>query len=544
MEEFSRLLDELLLQRPPGVSGSRIKRLAQLAYENMDLESMIVQRLYSHIKKTPISHKLGALYAVEAVARTYKDNSKHPEKGEKFSEGLKHIEEVLPSMFDSLAVRQQSSDTADKMRKVLDLWVRLEVFNLDLIEDLREKHFTSTTPPGSPPATWAGLPAEVLHGPALERPKDEPKADAASILQTLANLAKTKEQFSSAAPSATEPAQTTNTPSASEPSLLATLLAQTSAPPPRTDHSSDPRGRASSRDPRLAMDRDRSRSPGLPSRRDPRREASGESEGSRSPRAPKNVSFDPTLVPMGAICVLSRTLFVGGIPFGYDEAQVKGIIEEFAPTQSVIYHPHKHHAFIKVYSRADAEKVKAQLDERARATNSMTKAKWGVGFGPRDCFDYSKGQSIIPLPRLTEAGKRWACSAKYGGVEGDLEAGQVMEEPDIVIGTGSAAANSPNQPYKRQPLQASHPSAGFTPAVPQGHQQAGQGMPGMMPGMPGMPMPGMPGMPGMPMPGMPMPGMPMPGMPGMPFPMMPMMPPGTDMKSFFSQMPPQQSKKN
>ncbi|PRT52691.1 Protein NRD1 [Wickerhamiella sorbophila] len=535
MEEFSQLLDELLHQRAPGVSGSRIKRLAAIAYEHPELESAVVQKLYSHIKKTPTSHKLGALYAVEAVARAYKDNSKDPNKGIQFTDGLKNLSDVLQPIFDSLAVRQQSSDASEKMRKVLDLWTRAETFDVGMIDAIRDKHFTSTTPPGSPPATWAGLPAEILHGPELKLPKAEPKADAASILETLANLAKTKESVASPVPQQAALAQSASATTSGEPSLLATLLAQTSKSTPAPQPKSSSRGRGSSRDPRLAMNRDRSRSPGLPSRTE-KRDRDSDSDRDDSPRPPKNVSFDPTLVPMDAICVLSRTLFVGGIPPGYDEAAAKGIIEEFVPVQSVIYHPQKHHAFIKVYTRADAENVKSKLDERARQTSTMVRAKWGVGYGPRDCFDYSKGLSIIPLSRLTEAGRRWAKTARHGGTDGTLEAGQVMEEPDIIIGTGAASSSSHTQaPQARRPVQqVSHPSAGYVP--PAGAQSTPQ-----MPGMPGMPMPGMPmpGMPGMPMPGMP--GMPIPGMPGMPFPMMPMMPPGGDMQAFFAQM--QQPKK-
>lgn len=63
--------------------------------------------------------------------------------------------------------------------------------------------------------------------------------------------------------------------------------------------------------------------------------------------------------------------------------------------------------------------------------------KWGVGFGPRDCCDYTQGISVIPTARLTAADLRWILTAEYGGIGGrELTSGLVMEEPDIEIGAG------------------------------------------------------------------------------------------------------------
>lgn len=65
------------------------------------------------------------------------------------------------------------------------------------------------------------------------------------------------------------------------------------------------------------------------------------------------------------------------------------------------------------------------------------KTRWGVGFGPRDCSDYSTGVSVIPIDRLTDADLKWVSSAEYGGTGGKpLATGLVMEEPDIEIGAG------------------------------------------------------------------------------------------------------------
>lgn len=68
---------------------------------------------------------------------------------------------------------------------------------------------------------------------------------------------------------------------------------------------------------------------------------------------------------------------------------------------------------------------------------TLSKTRWGVGFGPRDCSDYSTGVSVIPINKLTEADRKWMLSAEYGGSGGRaIESGMVVEEPDIEIGAG------------------------------------------------------------------------------------------------------------
>lgn len=70
--------------------------------------------------------------------------------------------------------------------------------------------------------------------------------------------------------------------------------------------------------------------------------------------------------------------------------------------------------------------------------------RWGVGFGPRDCSDYQTGISVIPISRLTEADRKWALTAEYGGTGGRaLEGGMVIEEPDIEIGAGVSSKGMP-----------------------------------------------------------------------------------------------------
>lgn len=156
----------------------------------------------------------------------------------------------------------------------------------------------------------------------------------------------------------------------------------------------------------------------------------------RNNQALKWVEYDDSLSE-GNIKVLSRTLFVGGA--AGTEAELRSIFSQFGQVQTCIVNLDKRHAFVKMASRKDAVAAKAGM-ENPKDPNIVNKARqtrWGVGFGPRDCSDYSTGVSVIPVSRLTEADRKWMLTAEFGGSGGrPIETGMVVEEPDIEIGAG------------------------------------------------------------------------------------------------------------
>lgn len=161
----------------------------------------------------------------------------------------------------------------------------------------------------------------------------------------------------------------------------------------------------------------------------------------------RNVIRDPT-IPNGSIKVLSRTLFIGGVTPHMSEQDLADKFEPYGKVQSVVIHKEGKHAFVKLYSRQEAEVSRERLEEENSQGRLSLRARWGVGFGPRECCDYATGISIIPMSKLTEADKRWAIEAEYGGT-GDqpLESGMCIEEPDIEIGAGvSSKAISQRMP--------------------------------------------------------------------------------------------------
>lgn len=118
----------------------------------------------------------------------------------------------------------------------------------------------------------------------------------------------------------------------------------------------------------------------------------------------------------------------------------------------------KRHAFVKMLTRQDAVAAKDAMEDARgleyplrvsaiplywhRSLNSSVltfefQTRWGVGFGPRDCSDYSTGISVIPIHKLTDADRKWMLTAPFGGSGGrPIETGMCVEEPDIEIGAG------------------------------------------------------------------------------------------------------------
>lgn len=172
--------------------------------------------------------------------------------------------------------------------------------------------------------------------------------------------------------------------------------------------------------------------------RSPMRSGLGQPTNGR-PMQPKNIGYDESL-PRDNIKVLSRTLFVGGA--NGTQQEIQEVFERFGRVQTCIANRDKRHAFVKMTTRDYALAAKQGMEElqnrNDREVMSVARqTKWGVGFGPRECCDYLRGESIIPINKLTEADNKWLHTAEYGGTGGKpLEGGMVLEEPDIEIGAG------------------------------------------------------------------------------------------------------------
>lgn len=424
LNAFDQILGELQTLKPPGISGSRIKKLTEISITQVQEESQIVQKLYINCKSAPGTHKLGYLYVVDSIVRAYTDHARRLNQSSDdegtFASGVQKVQALIPEIMDDAMESILSDDQREKVRKLVDIWEKAGTFNSQVIGSIRAKYFQSTTPKSDPP---------------------KPNGDGGNILEALAALANqpTSSSAASSQPSTSSLPPVAQVTNPSDPNAVFQMLQKmhNNQMPVGDQHQHQHQERVNYRERRddySNMRRPRSRSPN----RRPHSSAMGNSGGfgeRNEPGTPhyrpKPVNFDYSL-PQGSIKVFSRTIFIGGVPPHMGQHELATILRPFAEVQSIILNSERKHAFVKVYSRPEAERVLSDFVQEA-----PLRTRWGVGFGPRDCCDYQNGVSIIPISRLTEADRRWAVEAEWGGTNGaPLQSNHVIEEPDIEIGSG------------------------------------------------------------------------------------------------------------
>ncbi|KAG9284614.1 hypothetical protein G9A89_004656 [Geosiphon pyriformis] len=158
------------------------------------------------------------------------------------------------------------------------------------------------------------------------------------------------------------------------------------------------------------------------------------------------LAYEDTTIPKDCIRVLSRTLYVGNVMPEMSYEQIESIFAKHGKVSTVTINYDKSNAFVKMGNRAAT--LRALMAEGGSEITKL-EVRWGVGFGPKDCYNFKIGESVIPLARLTETDKRWLTTTGVGGTGGRaLIGGVAVEEPDIVIGEGPSSGSSKNN--KRQ----------------------------------------------------------------------------------------------
>ncbi|EAA27665.3 hypothetical protein GE21DRAFT_3315 [Neurospora crassa] len=213
--ELEKGLGDMQNLKPPGVSGSKINSLTMLCLNNVQYESQLVQKLYTHYKKTPNTHKLGVLYVVDSVTRKWLEKAKALEQpvtlgaqDGTYAAGVHRVTELMP-MFMNAIISSAPEDQKEKIKKLVDIWEKGQTFPPDMVNTFKEKlnahqqHNVSTTPPGSPP------PNPLASLQATSRPLPTPTTTAvmpSNILETLANLARLNANAAQSNSSAAAPA--------------------------------------------------------------------------------------------------------------------------------------------------------------------------------------------------------------------------------------------------------------------------------------------------------------------------------------------------
>ncbi|KAH8593289.1 hypothetical protein B0O99DRAFT_653419 [Bisporella sp. PMI_857] len=167
--ELEAGLQAMLSLKPPGVSGSRISSITNLCVNNVQSESVLIQKLYTHFKKAPPTHKLGVLYVVDSVTRKWTEQAKNAgqpintsAQDGTFAAGVNRVQELLPVLMNDI-IQTAPSEQKEKINKLIDIWEKGQTFPVQMLTNFKEKlapalnQAKSYTPPGSPPSNPLGL---------------------------------------------------------------------------------------------------------------------------------------------------------------------------------------------------------------------------------------------------------------------------------------------------------------------------------------------------------------------------------------------------
>ncbi|KAH8888197.1 hypothetical protein GQ53DRAFT_654439 [Thozetella sp. PMI_491] len=192
--ELEDSLRAMLALKPPGVSGSKINSITALCIANVQSESVIIQKLFMHFKKTPPTHKLGVLYVVDNVTRKWLDQAKlqgqtisSTAPDGTFAAGVHRVTELMPILMNDI-IATAPEDQKDKIKKLLDIWDKGQTFPAPMVALFKEKinaprPAESTTPPGSPPPNLLSS----LQG-ASSNPSTTGTAPLATAIQGMPNI--------------------------------------------------------------------------------------------------------------------------------------------------------------------------------------------------------------------------------------------------------------------------------------------------------------------------------------------------------------------
>lgn len=91
----------------------------------MQSESVLIQKIYTHFKKTPGTHKLGVLYVVDSVTRKWLEQAKshgQPVNGSApdgtYAAGVHRVTELMPVLMNDIL---QTAPEEQKVRTSLKI---------------------------------------------------------------------------------------------------------------------------------------------------------------------------------------------------------------------------------------------------------------------------------------------------------------------------------------------------------------------------------------------------------------------------------------
>ncbi|KAF7168116.1 hypothetical protein CNMCM5623_001230 [Aspergillus felis] len=222
--ELENYLQSMLALKPPGVSGSKINSITSLCTANVQNESVLIQKIYTHFKKAPGTHKLGVLYVVDSVTRQWVEAARKAGQPSgsaapdgTFAAGVNRVTELLPVLMTDI-INNAPEDQKEKIKKLVDIWERGYTFPASMLASFKEKlnapasqNVESTTPEGSPAPNYislGGSQQQQANGASSTTPA-QAAPDTSSILKALADMAK-QSTTTPAVPATTNPLNALN----------------------------------------------------------------------------------------------------------------------------------------------------------------------------------------------------------------------------------------------------------------------------------------------------------------------------------------------
>ncbi|KAF2840338.1 hypothetical protein M501DRAFT_1010473 [Patellaria atrata CBS 101060] len=195
--DLDGLLRAMLALKPPGVAKAKVEAITKLCIENVQSESVIVQKIFTHSKKTPPTHKLGVLYIVDSVTRQWIEKARSSGQAlvgasaaaGTFAAGVHRMTELIPSMMNDL-LPSLPENQKEKTSRLLDIWKATQTLPASVVDDYKQKL-------SSPANTQEA----VQPPPAVPQPPAA-NTDAGSILAALVNMGKQQTNGATQTPSA------------------------------------------------------------------------------------------------------------------------------------------------------------------------------------------------------------------------------------------------------------------------------------------------------------------------------------------------------
>ncbi|KAJ5115572.1 hypothetical protein N7526_011453 [Penicillium atrosanguineum] len=143
--ELENYLQSMLALKPPGVSGSKIQGITTLCTANVQQESVLIQKVFTHFKKAPGTHKLGVLYVVDSVTRQWIEAARQAGQPPgnaapdgTFAAGVDRVTELLPVLMTDI-INNAPYNQKEKIQKLIDIWERSQTFPASTLSSFREK---------------------------------------------------------------------------------------------------------------------------------------------------------------------------------------------------------------------------------------------------------------------------------------------------------------------------------------------------------------------------------------------------------------------